>query len=165
MKLYSGLIAALAISLLTTTASALPEHKPALEHKKTRIVATQSQPTSSIAITEGWARPSNTGTGAAFMKIKNNGKEAINIISATSDIAENVEIHGHNMDDNGVMRMYKLDKLTIKAGETAILEPGENHIMFFNLKNPLKSGDKFNVTAKLDNGAEIIAAITVKADE
>ena len=49
--------------------------------------------------------------------------------------------------DNGVMTMRPLDKgLTIKPGKTVKLTPGGYHLMMFDLKGPLKQGDKVPVT-------------------
>jgi copper(I)-binding protein len=47
--------------------------------------------------------------------------------------ANSVEIHEHTHKD-GVMRMRQLYELTIKAGESVVLEPGGFHLMVFGIK-------------------------------
>lgn len=121
--------------------------------------------TDNIKITGIFSYPSSGTTGAVFMTITNKGKEDVSIVSAASPASDRVEIHGHKMNDAGVMHMYKLDKLDIAAGKSVKLEPGSFHIMLFDLKNPLKDGDKLPLSLKLSSGEEISVTSSVKADE
>ena len=49
------------------------------------------------------------------------------LISASSDIAERVELHTHIEDANGVMRMVEIeDGFAMEAGETIMLQRGRH---------------------------------------
>lgn len=79
----------------------------------------------------------NTGTGAAYLTIQNNGSEADRLVSAKSDAAQIVEIHEAKVD-NGVMSMKELaDGLEIPAGESVSFAPSDLHLMLINLNHSL----------------------------
>jgi periplasmic copper chaperone A len=95
-----------------------------------------------LTIDHAWARPS-AGTAkmsAAYMTLKNAGKEADTLKSASSPVAGDVSIH-ENIMDNGVMKMRAVQGgLAIPAGGEASLKPGGHHIMLMGLKQPLEVG-------------------------
>lgn len=101
-------------------------------------------------------------TGAAFMTIFNHGDQDDVVISATSDIAERVELHTHAEDANGVMQMIHVeDGFPIAAGETIALERGGKHVMFLGLKRPLAQGDIVSVTLTFQNAEPVTVEIPV----
>jgi uncharacterized protein YcnI/copper(I)-binding protein len=96
-----------------------------------------------ISILQPWARATPPGAKVAggYLKIENRGATTDRLVSASSDIAGVVEIHEMAMD-GGVMKMRALEKgLDLKAASTTELKPGGYHIMFIDLKRPLKEGD------------------------
>ena len=101
-------------------------------------------------------------TGAAFMTIFNHGDQDDVVISATSDIAERVELHTHAEDANGVMQMIHVEEgFPIAAGETIALERGGKHVMFLGLKRPLAQGDIVSVTLTFQNADPVTVEIPV----
>ena len=64
---------------------------------------------------------------------------------------------------NGVMTMRALDKgLTIDPGKTVKLAPGGYHLMMFDLKSPLKQGDKLPVTLDFEKAGKVTLSFKVE---
>jgi len=100
------------------------------------------------------ATPPHTKNTAAFFTIMNHGKNAVKLISASSNIAERVELHVHQ-HDNGVMKMRQVDSITIASHGHVDLQPGGYHVMFLGLKKSLKEGQTVTMTLSFDNGETI----------
>ena len=89
--------------------------------------------------------------GVVYLTIENSGDSADRLLSATSSVAEVVELHNVNMVD-GVMQMRQVeDGVEIPADETKVFEPGGLHIMLIGLNRPLELGDSFDVELKFEN--------------
>ena len=99
-----------------------------------------------VSMTDAWVRANAPGqtVGAAYMTLKS--AQDSTLVSVETAVAGSVEIHSMTMD-NGVMKMRMLDELVLKAGKSERLAPGGFHLMLFDLKKPLKTGE--NVTFKL----------------
>lgn len=97
------------------------------------------------------AVPPGMQNSAAFMQLNNSGQQARQLRSASSDIAEKVELHTHT-NDNGVMRMRQVEAIEIPAQSDTSLQPGGYHIMLLGLKRPLKVGETINFTLHFANG-------------
>lgn len=97
-----------------------------------------------ITVTDPWVRatvPAQKATGA-FMQLTS--KIDTRLIAVSSPVAR-AEIHEMAMKDN-VMRMRQIAALDLPAGKTVALKPGSYHVMFFDLKNPIKEGDVVPLT-------------------
>jgi len=94
-----------------------------------------------VTITDAWVRENAPGQTvvAAYMTLKSADESAL--VFVESPAADSVEIHSMTMNNN-VMKMRKLDELPLKAGKPEKLAPGGFHLMLFDLKKPLKSGEK-----------------------
>ncbi len=114
-----------------------------------------------IVIADVWARASATATSAAYMTIENAGADDDVLVEMRSDAAEKVEIHTMTMDGM-VMRMRKLGRLALAAGETAQLAPGGLHIMLIRLQAPLAEGDTVPLTLVFEKAGEIAVGATVQ---
>jgi periplasmic copper chaperone A len=104
----------------------------------------------SIEIEQPWARatPKGATVGAGYMKITNTGTEPDRLVGGSAPFAQRVEVHSMTME-NGVMQMREVkDGVEIKPGETVELKPGGYHVMFVDLKGPLKQGEDVSVTLK-----------------
>lgn len=119
---------------------------------------------SSIEVNDAYARatPPVLPNSAAFMEIKNNSDKDIALVDAKSDISDVVELHTHDMKD-GVMKMYQVPKIDIKANSSTVLKPGGFHVMLLGLKQkPLKVGEKVDITLVFSNGEKIAVSAAVK---
>lgn len=66
--------------------------------------------------------------------------------------------------NNGVMKMRPIDKgLTIEPGKTVKLAPGGYHLMMFDLKSPLKQGEKVPVTLEFEKAGKVTVSLDVQA--
>jgi copper(I)-binding protein len=101
-------------------------------------------------------------TGAAFMTIKNTGKEADKLVAANSDVADAVEIHISEMKDD-VMTMRQVDGVDVPAGGEAVLKPGSYHIMLIGLKRELSVGEKVDLTLSFEKAGQISVEAEVRA--
>lgn len=127
----------------------------------------------SISIEEAWVRASmmpinddavgqsGAGNSAAYMIIKNQGREPDRLVGVTTveDIAEFVEIHRSEMKD-GVMTMGQVEGIDIPAGGEIALEPGGYHIMLINLKRTLTEGEAI----KLVLDFKVLGSLMVDAE-
>ncbi|WP_354625415.1 copper chaperone PCu(A)C [Psychromonas sp. MME2] len=107
------------------------------------------------------ATPPHAQNSAAFMVISNSSEQNINLVSASSDIAERVELHTHIMQD-GLMKMRQVAKIEVPAKQQAILQPGGLHIMFIGLKEDLKENKSVIVKLLFDNGEEMTINAPIK---
>ena len=106
-----------------------------------------------VTLSHAWVRATADGqqVGAAYTNLMSD--QSATLISAETDIAGSVEIHSMSMD-NGVMKMRRLNTLSLPKGETVSLAPGGFHFMLFDLKKPLKAGENttFKLTFKAEDG-------------
>jgi len=93
-----------------------------------------------------WSRetPKGAKVAAGYVKIVNHGSEVDHLIAASGEIAGRTEIHEMAVDDKGVMTMRPIQGLDIPAGGEVELKPGGFHIMFLDLKDAKKKGEKFS---------------------
>ena len=125
----------------------------------------QSFAASPITIERPWARASAPGqtVGGGFMTILHQGATEDRLVSATTPIARDVQIHTMNMD-GGVMRMRPVEGgLVIPAGGRVVLQPGGLHLMFMELSAPLVAGSSFPVTLRFANAGDIKVEFNVEA--
>lgn len=98
-----------------------------------------------VTVDDAWVRATAPGqkVGAAYMTLTHH--ENITLVAAEADVAGNVEIHSMEMK-NSIMKMRMLDELAIEAGKPTKLAPSGMHLMLFDLKKPLKTGEKVEIT-------------------
>jgi copper(I)-binding protein len=106
----------------------------------------------------------NTGTGAAYLTIRNTGGTADTLITAATDASQTVEIHAMEIVD-GVMSMRELENgLEIPAQGDVVLEPGGYHVMLVNLNHDLNPGSSFELTMTFANAGNITITIPVQTE-
>lgn len=101
-----------------------------------------------LAFTNAWVRatPPNAKVAGGFVEIRNAGKNADRLLSASSDAAERVEIHEMTMAGD-VMQMRQLTEgLVIPAGQSVPLKPGSHHMMLIAPKRTIAEGQKVIIT-------------------
>ena len=116
-----------------------------------------------LVITQAWSRatPGGAKIGGAYLTIENKGATADRLIGGSADIAGKIEVHEMTMKD-GVMTMRPLDKgLSIEPGKTVKLAPGGYHLMMFDLKSPLKQGEKLPVTLDFERAGKVKVTLDV----
>lgn len=107
--------------------------------------------------------PPNARNAGGFLSIYNYASDANRLVSASSPVAERVELHTMTME-NDVMRMRELEDGIELPGETQVdLEPGGLHVMFINLSGPFVEGEQVPVTLVFEGGEEKEITLPVRA--
>src|ERR1700731_1156095 len=117
-----------------------------------------------LVITQAWSRatPGGAKIGGGYLTIENKGSAPDRLIGGSGEIAGKMKVHEMSMK-NGVMTMRPLDKgLTIDPGKTVKLAPGGLHLMLFDLKAPLKQGDKLRVTRDFEKAGKVKLTLDVQ---
>jgi periplasmic copper chaperone A len=116
-----------------------------------------------LVISQAWTRatPGGAKIGGGYLTIENKGSTPDRLIGGSADVAGKVEVHQMAMN-NGVMTMRPLEKgLAIEPGKTVKLAPGGYHLMMFDLKSPLKQGEKLPVTLEFEKAGKVQVSLDV----
>lgn len=117
-----------------------------------------------IEVRQPWARatPPGAKVAAGYLEIRNNGKEADRLLSASTPVAKRVEMH-ITQRDGEVVKMREVKSLDIPAGGTRKLEPGGTHLMLIELAQPLKQGERFRLRLRFERAGDLEAEVEVRA--
>ena len=118
-----------------------------------------------IVISHPWVRQSPMGAevAAGFMTITNNGKEADRLVKATASITPTVQLHEMKMQGD-VMKMSEVPGgIVIPPGATVELKPKSLHVMFMNLKAPVKEGETITGTLTFEKAGTVSVDYEVTA--
>lgn len=115
-----------------------------------------------VNIGKPWARATVPGAtvGGGFLTVTNQGAAPDRLIGASSAAAAKTEIHEMAMEKD-IMRMREVKGIDIPAHGKVELKPGGFHLMFQQLKAPLKEGQKVPVTLKFEKAGEVKAELAV----
>jgi copper(I)-binding protein len=111
----------------------------------------------SLELVHPFARATAPGAAVAggFVTIRNSGSASDRLVRAEAAFAGKTELHEMKMD-GGVMKMRMLaDGIEIPAGGEVALKPGDLHIMFIDLREQLKSGEKRKGRLVFEKAGEI----------
>lgn len=117
-----------------------------------------------LVISQPWARATPTGAkvGGGYLTIENKGAVADKLVGGSTNVASKLEVHQMSMS-NGVMKMHPVEGgLTIGPGQTVKLAPGGYHLMMFDLKQPLKQGEKVPVTLEFEKAGKVAVSLDVQ---
>ena len=118
-------------------------------------------------ISDAYARSSGplAKAGAAYMRIMNHSDESDRLLGVKSDIAIKTELHTHEKDDNGVMKMVRIDEgIKIGAMKEHSLIRGGQHIMFMGLKGHFETGKKIPLTLFFEKAGKVDIEIIIDQD-
>lgn len=116
-----------------------------------------------VSVAGAWARPAvpgQMGTGA-FMTLT--AKDGARLLGAASPVAGVVEIHEMKMEGN-VMKMRAIDALDLPAGKPVELKPGGYHVMLLDLKQPLKAGERFPLSLRIETHDRKLVTMPVEVE-
>lgn|GEM_PF-926716 len=93
---------------------------------------------------------------AAYMHIENTADQPDVLLSATTDVSDDAQIHQTTVDASGVAKMEHMEGgIEIPAQGSIDLAPGGYHIMMMNLKRPLAMGETIHLTLSFQSGVTI----------
>jgi periplasmic copper chaperone A len=110
-----------------------------------------------LKIADPWARatPKGASVGGGYLTITNTGSEPDRLIGGSSPVAKEFELHQMSMDQ-GVMKMRPVEGgLEIGPGKTVTFKPSGYHIMFVELQQPLKQGEKIPATLEFAKAGKV----------
>lgn len=129
------------------------------------LTATLSTPlwAAEVQVTDPYARAVPTGqpNSAAFMQLENQSDEGVTLTGASSDVAEVVELHTH-IQDQGVMRMRRIDGIELPPHQMVSLQPGGLHVMLIGLNRGLAEGEQISLTLSFSDGSEQSLSLPVR---
>ncbi|RAI59690.1 hypothetical protein DOO78_07595 [Roseicella frigidaeris] len=124
-------------------------------------LAARAQQAGDLRIAEPWTRAAGqSGTGAGFLTIANQGGAADRLIGASTPAARVTEIHTH-VREGDVLRMRPVAAVEIPAGQTVTLQPGGFHLMLIGLLAPLIQGQTVPVTLRFERAGEVQVTLAV----
>lgn len=115
-----------------------------------------------VEIEKPWARATVPGAsvGGGYFTVMNHGAAPDRLIGVTSPVAARTEVHEMAMDKD-IMRMREVKSVEIPAHGKVEFKPGGYHLMFQELKAPLKEGGKVPVTLRFEKAGEVKAELAV----
>jgi periplasmic copper chaperone A len=117
-----------------------------------------------LEIDSPWSRatPKGAKVAAGYMTIKNTGTTPDRLVSASTPVADKIEIHEMTMN-NGVMKMRPVaGGLEIKPGETVELKPSSVHLMIMGVKQPIQKGKPFAATLAFEKAGTVDVEFAVE---
>lgn len=145
MKKHSTLF----FSVLLSIASSCTWAESSTDHH----AHTADQP--GVTVSNAWARalPPNVSTTAVYLELHNHSDKNDQLNGVSSPIAQSSELHDTREVD-GLMKMQAIEKIEIAPHQQVALKPGGTHIMLFNVTQPLKAGEHFDLTLSFDSGSQ-----------
>ncbi len=119
-----------------------------------------------VGVSDAYARavPPGQPNSAVFLTLSNASGEPHALVSAASPIADAVELHTH-INDGGMMRMRRVERIEVPAGESVSLKPGGLHVMLIGLKQNLQPGDQVDLTLTFEDGTQTQVGAPVRMVE
>jgi copper(I)-binding protein len=110
---------------------------------------------SAVSVSDAYARaiPPGQPNSAVFLTLNNPSGQPRALVAAASPVADAVELHTH-IEEGGMMRMRRVERIEIPAGATVNLKPGGLHVMLIGLKENLQPGGQVDLTLTFDDGAQ-----------
>ena len=106
----------------------------------------------------------NAKVAGGYMTIENTGTAEDKLLSAASEIGM-TQVHLSSVDANGMATMTEQPEVAIPAGQTVAFEKGGLHIMFMDIKAPVKEGDKVPVTLTFEKAGPVTVEFQVEASK
>lgn len=127
-------------------------------------VAVLAQSKGDLQIEKPWARatPPGAAVGGGYLTIRNKGAAGDRLVGVSSPASARMEIHEMAMEKD-VMRMREVKGIDVPAKGAVELKPGGFHLMFMELKAPLRQGEKVPVTLRFEKAGEVKADFAVEA--
>jgi copper(I)-binding protein len=108
-----------------------------------------------VSVHDAWVKAADRGMTAAFAHVRNDSDQQVRILSASTPVAQGVELH-EVVPDGGVMKMQqKLGGFAIAAKSDMQLVPGADHLMLMDLTTTLMPGSDVEITVTFDDGSTL----------
>lgn len=118
-----------------------------------------------LKIGHPWSRatPAGAKVGGGYLSIENTGGTADRLVSVSAPFAGRTEIH-EMATVNGIMTMRPMDTgVEVPAGGKVEFKPGGFHIMFMELKQPLKQDERLKGTLTFEKAGPVEVEFKVES--
>jgi copper(I)-binding protein len=95
-----------------------------------------------------------------YLTLTNHSEHAATLTKAALDGVGRVEIHQHSHID-GMMKMEKVDEITIAPNSNVTFQPGGYHLMIFEPQEPLKNGQERKLTLYFKDGNRVFTQANI----
>ncbi|WP_233434215.1 copper chaperone PCu(A)C [Nocardia yamanashiensis] len=125
---------------------------------------TDAKAADQVTMSDQWIKAADSGMSAAFGQLANKSDRPVQLVAASSPVSARVEIHEVVADAPGGDKTMRPKEggLTIPAHGTATLKPGAEHLMFMDLKGPLRTGAETPITLTFSDGSTMTVSAQVR---
>ena len=129
-----------------------------MDHSKMSHNKVAAEQMGGVEVSSAFIKPPFTGrtTAAGFMMLENKGADT-KLVEARSPISPRVEIHTH-LNEDGVMKMRRVDGIDLPKGASVELKPGSYHLMMFDTVVPEGESDT-PLTLVYADGTEVTMVV------
>lgn len=116
-----------------------------------------------IMVMDPYARSStpSSKSGAIFFELMNHGPADL-LIAASTPAANEAQLHTHQEDANGVMKMLHIEEgFEVPAEGSVTFARGGKHVMLMGLTGPLEDGATVPLTLTFENAGEVTVDVPV----
>lgn len=126
------------------------------------LAACQPQ-SAGVSVLDAWARPGLAGSNSAvYLTIRNSSTAEEELVGASGDVAESIEIHTSSMDSSGTMMMRPVEAVEIPAHAAVEFKPGGMHVMLVGLSEDFIAGESITITLHFKNAANLTIEVPIK---
>ena len=117
---------------------------------------------SQVEVDDPWVRPTppRAKLAAGYLAILNRAAQPDRLVGASSPAAARVEMHVH-IKDGEILRMRQVKELRIPANGKFELRPAGAHLMFVDIRRPLREGEKVAVTLDFERAGKLTVEFRV----
>jgi copper(I)-binding protein len=117
-----------------------------------------------LVVEDAWVRglPPGVANTAAYMTLRNTGRDDLVLTGATSPLAASVQLH-NTMDHGGMLHMMHVDKLVVPAGANVKLASGGMHLMLMELSAMPQPGMDVELTLQFADGSSQTLQLPVRS--
>ena len=111
---------------------------------------------SPLRIEDQWVKAAESGMTAAFGVITNPTNKSIRIIGARSPrFAGAIQLHEVAMKDGAMQMMEREGGFVVPAGESIVLKPGGDHLMFMQMRQSIRAGEMVPIVLITSDGGQV----------
>jgi len=122
----------------------------------------QAEPAGPFNWSSAYLRETPSKIAAAYVQIENSTNADDALIGASANWAERIELHQIQTDENGVMKMLPIEKISLPKNGVAVLQQGGYHLMIFGIKNKLNVDEKKDINLKFEKAGTVTIPFTVQ---
>lgn len=117
-----------------------------------------------VDVTGAWVRPHPGGRDvtAAYFTARLTEGAADRLTGARIEGAGAIELHGHTMDEQGMMQMRPVGPQDLAAGSELVFAPGGLHLMVFGLA-PVTEGETLEGVLVFERAGEVPVRFDVRS--